>query len=425
MPEADALDRWIARETTSFSPDKPGTFHPAVARLVAAHGDALELLGLGEPTHGSEDILRLRNALFQHLVEAHGFTAIAVESSFPRGHWVNEYVLGRGPNTYGEVQEKGFSHGFGRLAANRDLVEWMRAYNADPAHPVKLRFYGFDSPTEMTGTDSPRQSLEFALAYLAALDSATAEAHRTVIAPLLDADWENPAAVMDHTKAIGLSPGASALRVATEELAGELQRRCPEFVAGSTPERYREAAQHVLGARQLLNYHAELARPSGDRVARLLGIRDATMADHLAYAVAQERGRGRVFAFAHNSHLQRSRAEWQWGPVLNAWWPAGAHLHEMLGERYAVIGTAIAESPALGLTQPEPGTLEARMLTAPGPNRWMPTPRGQSLSTQEIAALPVRTGSVRNPGYFPWRPQSITDFDWLALLDSSIAQRAI
>jgi erythromycin esterase-like protein len=40
-------------------------------------------------------------------------------------------------------------------------VEWMREYNADADHSVKLHFYGFDSPTEMMYADSPRQALEF------------------------------------------------------------------------------------------------------------------------------------------------------------------------------------------------------------------------------------------------------------------------
>jgi erythromycin esterase-like protein len=125
------------------------------------------LLGLGEALHGGEDILILRNRLFQRLVETHGYRAIAIESSFPRAHVVNEYVAGRGPESYEAVRETGFSHGFGRLDANRELVEWMRRYNADPSHSVKLRFYGFDSPTGMVGSDSPRQVLQFVLEYLA------------------------------------------------------------------------------------------------------------------------------------------------------------------------------------------------------------------------------------------------------------------
>ncbi|MDG6256009.1 MAG: erythromycin esterase family protein [Methanomicrobiaceae archaeon] len=67
-------------------------------------------------------------------------------------------------------------------------------------------------------------------------------------------------------------------------------------------------------ARQLVNYHAEVATPgAGERIVRLLGMREAMMADNLAYIVSVERGRGKVLAFAHNSHLRRGKAEWQLG----------------------------------------------------------------------------------------------------------------
>ena len=39
----------------------------------------------------------IRNRLFQRLVEAHGYSAIAIESSFSRAHGVNDYIVGRGP----------------------------------------------------------------------------------------------------------------------------------------------------------------------------------------------------------------------------------------------------------------------------------------------------------------------------------------
>lgn len=108
----------------------------------------------------------MRNRLFQRLVEAHDYSAIALESSFPPSHIINEYVAGRGPASYEAVRDTGFSHGFGKLEANRELVEWMRAYNADSTHRIKLQFYGFDSPTEMMGADSPSRVLHFVLDYL-------------------------------------------------------------------------------------------------------------------------------------------------------------------------------------------------------------------------------------------------------------------
>ena len=353
------LDNWIQREAIPFSIDSSETFNASIDRVVASLDDSVELLGFGEALHGGEEILMLRNRLFQRLVETHGYSAIAIESSFPRARAVNDYVAGRGPASYDALQEAGFSHGFGRLEANRELVEWMRLYNADPTHRVKLHFYGFDSPTEMVGSDSPSHVLHFVLDYLASIDSARGEGRRSRIDSLLgqDADWENPEASFDPAKSIGLSPAATALRIETEDLIAELRLRRPELVAKSDGSCYLEAEQYATAARHLLNYHAALARTSDNRIAELLGIRDLSMADNLAYMVSRERGRGKVLAFAHNSHLKRGKAEWQLGAELLTWWPAGAHLNEMLGPRYAVIGTAVGSRMPTALASLNPALL--------------------------------------------------------------------
>jgi len=338
---------------------------------------------------------------------------------------VNRFVAGRGPASFEEVRDAGFSHGFGRLEANRELVEWMRSYNADASHRVKLRFYGFDIPIGKTGiVSSPRQVLRFAVDYLSSIDSASGEEHRQRVEKLLgqDSDWENLAALADPTKSIGLSPAAAALRIETEDLITEFRIRQPELVAKSDASQYAEALQYALVARQLLNYHAAHARKSG--LAGLLGIRDALMADNLAFIVASERGRGKVLAFAHNGHLQRGRvAVWpSWQKALGtdvfAWWPAGSHLDQMLGPRYAVIGSAVGASEANGISSPEAGTLEARQIALPGPALFIPTHRGQELPASEIAALPARSDSMKNLTYTTLTSQSLTDFDWLMVLDS-------
>jgi erythromycin esterase-like protein len=53
-----------------------------------------------------------------------------------------------------------FGAGFGALHANHELVEWMRQYNGDPAHPVKLHLYGFDLRLGQGGLASPSRVLE-------------------------------------------------------------------------------------------------------------------------------------------------------------------------------------------------------------------------------------------------------------------------
>src|SRR5215204_1176085 len=340
-PSYPTLENWIARESIPFSLDSSATFSASVDQMVKSLDSSVKLLGFGEAMHGDEDILKLRNRLFQRLVSAYGFTSIALESSFPRARIVNEYFAGLGPPSYEALQDTGFSHGFGRLEANRELVEWMREYNARTSNPIKLRFYGFDSPTEMTHTDSPRHLLAFVLEYLDSMHPASAQAHHQRIRPLLgeDAAWENPAAMMDPTQSVGLSTEATALRIATEELIVELQVRRPELIAGSNEARFSEALHYASSGRQMLTYHATIAASTDDRLARGLGIRDLMMADNLAYIAQREADGGRVLIFAHNMHLQRGQAHWQLGNNMLSWWPAGAQLESMFGSGYAVIGS--------------------------------------------------------------------------------------
>lgn len=419
------LDDWIAHAAIPCSLDSRPDFNVAIDRMIGSLGAAIAVLGFGETLHGGDELLVLRNQLFQRLAQAHGYSAIAIESSFPQGPLVNDYVLGSGPADYAAVQDTGFSHGFGKFVANRELVEWMRDYNADPAHPIKLQFYGFDSPTDMSA-DSPRRTLQVALDYLASVDAALGQEYRQRIDALLgpDAAWENPAAALDPTQAIGRSPAATALRIETEELISELRVRRPEFIAQSDERRYLEAMHYAGMARQLLSYHAALAQPSATRQTRLLGIRAAIMAENLEYIVAREQVRGKVLVFAHNSHLKRNRVQWQWGNETLIWCPVGSHLDATFGRRYVAIGSAIGTSPANGIGQLEAGTLEARLTSTPGPLRFIPTHQGHGLPAEEIAALPIRAGSTKNRSYLEQLgAHSFTDFDWLAVLDTATYNR--
>lgn len=411
------LDDWIARDSIPFS-CASDSFNLAADRMVARLGDQVTLLGFGEALHGGEEILQLRNRLFQRLVDQHGFSAIAIESSFPRARLVNDYIHGRGPATYDELLDTGFGHGMGQLQANRELVEWMRAYNLDSCHASKLSFYGFDIPSGKMGVASPRQVLAFVIDYLAALDPKRAESHRQKIFTLLgdDAQWENPAVYMDPSTSIALSPDAAALRLETEDLIAELRTRRPELVAISKEDSYREALQYAKIARELLNFHAAMGtRRAGQSPAIVLGTRDASMADNLEYIVNREQAHGKVMVFAHNSHLQRGEAVWPgqkyWGTDDPCqWWPAGSHLAGILGPRYAVIGSAVGVSTENGIGEPEAGTLEAALKAVARPALFLPT------QGVDFRALPTRSGSVINPTYVPLTPHVAAHFDWLAFV---------
>lgn len=433
-----SIDAWIKREGISFSSD--GDFGEAVDRMMSRLGDQVTVLGFGEPIHGGEEFLTLRNRFFQRLVEAHGFSAITLEISDRRARLVEAYVAGRGPATYDAIADDGFDYGAGQYAANRELVEWMKRYNADPAHPVKLALYGTIPSEQGETTESPRWALQSALDYLASVDPAAAARHREIIEPLLgaDADWEGPAAVLmkeimtrlmggtearsqqpgaDGRPAFGLSPRARTLRLATENLAFELHMRRPEFVASSDGESFASALHDIAAARNLLALHAALA--GGEPLDTLVSMRDAMAAAHLVCIAEREAERGKVLVHLHSAHQRRTRTKLPW----YEFWPTGAHLEQLFGTRFAVIGGAVGSSEANFVAAPEPGSLEARLLEQQS-DCFILTWRGRRLPERELAALPTRSGAARPyVPYEPLTPQSVADLDGIAFLRSATHTR--
>lgn len=338
MADRPNFDEWISREAISFSSD--AQFDAAVDRMMDSLGDHVSLLGFGEPLHGGDEFLTLRNRFFQRLVEAHGYSAIAIEIADTRARLVNDYIAGGGPATYEEIQERGFSYGAGLYVANRELVEWMKHYNSDPAHADKLSFYG-TLPSDQDNTlESPRRALELVLTYLQSVDPAAAARHRELMEPLLgaNADWEGPAAAYmveimarlmsganaqaeapapDPALAFGNSPRAQSLRLAVENLDFELRLRQPEFVAQGDRGAFNDALHDLAVARNVLVGHAALTRR--EPLGVLVSMRDAMAGQHMLY-IAEREGRGKVMVHLHNAHLRLTRTQLPWYEFL----PTGA-----------------------------------------------------------------------------------------------------
>ncbi|MFE3457074.1 erythromycin esterase family protein [Nocardiopsis aegyptia] len=303
---------------------------PAVGRLLDTWGRTPLVLGVGEPTHGVERFLLLRNEVFAHLVEHRGFRSFALETDCVTAAAVDDHVTGR---TDGLDFDTAFSHGFGAFAGNRALVAWIREYNEGREPGERVRFHGIDSPLEISGAASPRASLEAASGYLR---DHLGRVPSDALAGVDDAAWENPAAMMDPSASVGDSAEAHALRVAADDMMGVFEAEAPGLRRADSDEGYERALLFARTGRGLLRYHAAMASRAPDRVARMLGLRDAMMADHL---LAIARTGAPCLVSAHNTHLQRTRSTVVFGGTDQHWWSAGAVVASLIGRDYAVIGT--------------------------------------------------------------------------------------
>ncbi|WP_171168911.1 erythromycin esterase family protein [Streptomyces sp. I05A-00742] len=379
----------------------------AVMRLLPARP---RLLALGEPTHGEDALLDLRNELFRQLVEQEGYRTITIESDCMMGLVVDDYVTS-GTGTLDEVMERGFSHGFGASEANRQLVGWMREYNEGRPASERLRFAGFDGPLEITGAASPRRALTALHGYLSArVDAALLPCTAEALDRLLGADdrWTNPEAMLDPARSVGQSAEAGQLRLLADDLVALLDAQTPHLLATESRDDWDRAHLYGRTATGLLRHHYWMADASPARMSRLCALRDVMMAHNLLALAA----RGPALVHAHNLHLQRAKSTmgmWQ-GPV--EWWSAGALVGARLGEGYAFVATALGTIRHRGVDTPPPDTVEGLLYALPDDRCVVDAPR---LAT---ALGDTRPAPRVSPwfGYVPFDPACLADSDGIVFV---------
>jgi erythromycin esterase-like protein len=384
----------------------------AVMRLLPARP---RLLALGEPTHGEDALLDLRNELFRQLVEQEGYRTIAIESDCMMGLVVDDYVTS-GTGTLDEVMEQGISHGWGTSAANRELVRWMRAYNVradNDGRPAseRLRFAGFDGPLEITHAASPRQALTALHGYLAArVDAGLLPCTADTLDRLLGTDdrWTNPAAMMDPSQSTGQSAEAGQLRLLADDLVALLDQQTPHLLVTTSRDDWDRARLYGRTATGLLRYHHWMADTSPARMTRLVGVRDQMMAHNLL-AVTE---RGPALVHAQNAHLQRAKSSMRMGGMPLEWWSAGALVSAQLGEEYAFVATALGTIRHQGVDTPPPDTVEGLLYALPEDRCVIDAPR---LAT---ALGDTRPAPRVSPwfGYAPLDPAHLADSDGIVFV---------
>ncbi len=371
------------------------------------------LLALGEPTHGEDALLGLRNALFRQLVEE-GYRTIAVESDCLKGLLVDEYVTG-GPGTLDRAMEVGFSHAWGAFPANHELVRWMRAHNEDRPASQRLRFAGFDGPLEITAAASPRQALTALHDHLAARVDAgllpcTADALDDLLGP--DDRWTDPAAMTDPARSVGRSAEATRLRLVADDLVALLDTQAPHLAATASREERERARLYGRTATGLLRYHHAMADTSPARMTRLVTVRDQMMAHNLL-ALAE---RGPVFVHAHNSHLQRVKSAMRMWEGRVEWWSAGALVNAELGEDYAFVAGALGTIGHQGVDAPPPETVEG-LLYALGEDRCVV---GAARLAAALGDPPPAPRESPWFGYAPLDPAHLPHIDGVAFVRDAV-----
>jgi erythromycin esterase len=380
--------------------ERPESWEP----LRAIVGDA-RVVALGEPLHGFQGPLAVRNQVVQYLVKELGFTAVALETGLSPSKRLHDYVSGRAEESDTSLAGA-FSYGFGNFEENLELLRWLRSFNAMQPPRQRARLYGID----LTGDALPNtpQALMPVFVYLDRVDPGLAASVRKDFAGL-----ESKCRGEVYLKL----PREEKDRITAwiEDLVASLRRGRIAYTAASSRDDFDWALRQAINAAQ---GDAQARLTPGDVFRQMqtlevkptlidgVNMREVAIADNLAWVLDREGPRGRVLLFAHNSHIQR-HAEFanadkgaaplsRLAPHIN---PAGLYLDSLLGREMVVIGAYFGTVEGLPkgkeTLQMDPDGIEA-LLGSHG----MPAyaidlrslPRDGRLSDWMRAAQPARGG---------------------------------
>lgn len=270
-PASDAAPevvRWLAASAAPLDSLEPGADPRDLAPLRAIVGDA-RIVALGEATHGSHEFFAFKRRALEFLVRELGFTDFAMETDWTQAQVANEFV------EHGRGELDGALRALSplwRTEEYRDLLTWMRAWNAEPAHVRKLRFHGLDLA-------APGPTARRLKEYLARIDPDVANS----VAPVIDRLGNGLG--VDESDLEGLLA-----------LFDELREAC---VAGSSAQDWELHRQHVVILTQ--NAH-QRARSGHDATS----FRDRCMADNARWILRTAAPGARLVLSAHNGHVSRA-----------------------------------------------------------------------------------------------------------------------
>ncbi len=297
------VDAWIAEHAAPLRTTEAGHGFDDLAPIGTMIGDA-HVVALGEATHGTREFFQLKHRLLEYLVAEKGFTVFGIEASMPEAFDVNEYVLhGRGDP---ERAVAGLYFRIWNTEEVLDMIRWMRAWNADPAHRRKVKFYGYD-------LQYPVRAVKRALAYMRSQGSPDAAGFAHDLAPLASA-FE----LVLHR--LAPLPTREATRVAANRLVAAFDSHRNEWSRRTGVESYAMARQYAHLVAQFAQLNA-LGLHAGF-------LRDGMMAENIGWILRHEDPGTRMVVWAHNGHVQA-------GPFR-----MGQYLRSALGNDLVICGFA-------------------------------------------------------------------------------------
>lgn len=258
--------------------------------------DNIEVVGLGEATHGNSDFQDLKLEVLKTLVEENKVKSFAIEADFGEGMIINNYIHGKKRN---ENISNVFSFNIYHTKNMNDLINYMFAYNQKAKDEDKLSFYGFDM-------QNPEKSMEVILDFCKENNILQAKDLQKEFSFIKDEKFK-----------------ISQLKD-KEDLLLEIKAHADALSSPKT----KIVSRAITNVLDSVKYY-EL--DFNDYV-KVNNVRDELMAGNVKWISDFEKAKGNkmLLISGHNGHIAKSQKFYE---------PMGSHLKKIFGEKYFIIGT--------------------------------------------------------------------------------------
>jgi erythromycin esterase len=306
----EVLTAWLKKNSIPIKYAKAGNSFSDLQPLKKILQD-VQVIGLGEATHGTREFVEIKHHLIEFLVTQMGFTAFAIESPFSDCEPVNDYLLtGKGDRATVLTNQNYTAWDSEEFSA---ILDWMRDYNKKVPDEKKIRFYGLDVLSlQKVGREKARVYFKKYLpGKVASIDS--------VIRVFAGEDSNWPS----HMNQTALQQSFIPLNDLITYLTDNMDR----LIAASSLKEWEQTHKYLEVMQQSLYNNLNDVPPS---FASKKSDRDAFMWQNLLYLMESERPNAKFMIWAANGHITSNVERKPKG--------VGYYLKQKLNDKYYALG---------------------------------------------------------------------------------------
>ena len=313
--KVEAVTKWLANNAISLRSVKAGSGFEDLQPLKKVF-QGVRIVGLGEATHGTREFFQFKHRLLEFLVKEMNFKVLAIETGYSSSADINDYILGKSNDVGKALEHQGFW--VWDTEEMREMLDWMRSYNASVPQEKKVRIVGFD----IHYNEPAKQRILSYLRRVAPERVAESEAFfKSEIEKLVETAYFTK----DKQERVDALAKITEARTKYNELLGFLVLNEISFAEQTSIAEFNQIRDYARVLAQLADaYDRPLDEAGG-------APRDYYMAENIKRLVADESPNSRIIVWAHNSHISMGRESARY-PLM------GFHLRRFFGRAYYALG---------------------------------------------------------------------------------------